>query len=324
MLILEKEVSVERHLPLEGLLTVNISQILRLDSSIMKSFLKVETQIFPKYLDHSPPNKSMKLPSLAFQIDVFGEDSQLNKQVQAVETTITYNKYEEINAEPIQIPLPLNSKIIDYFYKKSAICQLRQYFLEEGSQLYNMNYPNYNQNIQKVIVLGECRIPLLGILTSTSGIKGSFDLINDSGGIIGSIELTINYYKQQHVIEGGPFLSYEEHPNIDQESIGQRPREYSKKTFNMPFLNQESSTDELIENLPQMEYDETVSEESNLNNDCIPHPPIHHMNQMKCRITILIEYGIRIQNPLHCNIYIYIYSKQIPKPSNFNKNPFIR
>ena len=121
----------------------------------MKSLLEVETQIFPKYLNHSP-----KLPNLAFQINVFGEDSQLNKQVPAVETTITYNKYEEISAEPIHIPLPLNSKIIVYFHKKSAICQLRQYFLEEGGQLYNMIYPNYNQNIQKVIILGEYRIPL--------------------------------------------------------------------------------------------------------------------------------------------------------------------
>jgi hypothetical protein len=167
----ERETIINRKIPLEGVLRIHLHSISHLKKSLenidylnklvsqktkAESFARGVTSTLENLNNATGTLNMINTQTAGLNLSVkilpFGEDSELNSLFTGYLSKIISNTFNPEFEEEYQIPLSLNSKIMDYLQNKNGIFEIRHYFNPKSNEtnLLDTFAPTLQRNLNQI------------------------------------------------------------------------------------------------------------------------------------------------------------------------------
>lgn len=178
--LLEREYSIQRMLPKNGFLHVSFDSLQSIRKGI--DYLKRESNDVARALEGFDASSSR----IKVKLEIFKQDEELSNTIKPIELSLEYYKLSQTEIaldHQVSVPLQMSNEILEYIQNKFAYLSIELEIPRDTA----------------AYLVGEAQISLLPLLTSQTGVAGEFALNNSQGYYSGSVELNINFNKEQRM-----------------------------------------------------------------------------------------------------------------------------
>ena len=133
-------------------------------------------------------------------ISFFDESEALKDKFGKQATRVLLKTLNPVFYHRGEINLKMDTKTLEYFKNCRAVFEVRHYFIEHEETLLRVGHVDnesqasseFDVSERDYITLGYAKVPLMALLTNSSGFKGEVKILDDFSQNLGSLELELS------------------------------------------------------------------------------------------------------------------------------------
>lgn len=229
-MFLQRETYVNRKIPLNGFLNVQIGSLKNLKAGINNIQYLTSLNKDPELNEsiHDRTVTSVRLGkqvdsreavdkhralanimrdglNLGVQISLFDESPALKEKFGTQESRVILKTLSPIFDDEFEFKLKMDTDIFEYLKTKRAIFEVRHYFTEDEQTFLKLGQSmvedseassDFDTKERDFITLGYAKVPLINLLTQSTGFSGEIQVLDDFSQHLGSLELGLSLNHQ--------------------------------------------------------------------------------------------------------------------------------